>query len=42
MNWSSGGTSWLEGLSAFLVLAFFAAGRIRSRRRQRDRDADDR
>lgn len=37
----TGGTSWLEGISAFLVLAFFAAtwlrGRMRgARRRNRD------
>ncbi|WP_143175190.1 LPXTG cell wall anchor domain-containing protein [Cryptosporangium aurantiacum] len=37
MNWSSGGTSWLEGLSAFGVLMLFVAGWFRSRRR-RDRN----
>ncbi|MFG1925863.1 hypothetical protein [Cryptosporangium sp. NPDC048952] len=29
----TGGTSWLEGISAFLVLAFFAATWLRSRGR---------
>ncbi|MFB9320340.1 hypothetical protein [Cryptosporangium minutisporangium] len=39
MNWSpSGGTSWLEGLSAFAVLAFFVASWVRSRRRRRRND----
>jgi hypothetical protein len=37
----SGGTSWLEGISAFAVLAFFVAGWLRNRRRRRqDGDGD--
>ncbi|EXG81041.1 hypothetical protein CryarDRAFT_2136 [Cryptosporangium arvum DSM 44712] len=34
----TGGTSWLEGISAFLVLVFFAASWWRARRRRNRRD----